>query len=232
MGGIRKMIAARAGEAIMCGRCRIHKKGEEFYWKKRDGSFKKQFPYYCAQCERELYHLRRNGKLPEVLPEGTRRCTRCKKVKEFSEFYERITRKKERVPQANCKECVAIEVKERRDRKRGFVILPPTKTHKFCHRCKEFKKKNYSVRGKLGAYCVECTADLTATWRESYPEKYKKIYDEHQERARKRTAELDDTYVRLLLTQRSKVKLTVEEIPPELIKLKRAILTVKRMMRK
>jgi hypothetical protein len=110
-----------------CRRCSKTKPVEEFY---RDKSNVSGYHHYCKRCSDELRKERRKGhKKPkefEELPEGHKRCTRCKRVLPLTDF-SLIWKDKER-RKARCKECSYEDSLLRRASK-GLPPPRPKKHH-------------------------------------------------------------------------------------------------------
>lgn len=101
-------------ETKICSRCKVAKPREEFNKgrKNPDG-----LNYYCKQCQREIHlankeynnkrcmenYYKKNPK--EVLPEGMKRCSKCKEVKPMTEQYFGKLSKSSDGFKYSCKEC-------------------------------------------------------------------------------------------------------------------------------
>ena len=71
----------------LCGRCRTSKPATSEFFTRHAGKRDGLYPY-CKAC-RSAYHYARDGRtVPEPVPNGHKRCTKCSTVKEATtEFF-------------------------------------------------------------------------------------------------------------------------------------------------
>ena len=120
------------------------------------------------------------------------------------------------------------------------------KTTKTCYKCNQtksldrFYKKTSNVTDGLSGRCKKCDNLLKAAWRKNNPEKVK-AYEKGRwkrgnkraadiERSRKQRLEMNDSYIRELMTKKTK-NLDPKDIPDDLIELHKVNLMVKRILR-
>lgn len=158
-------------EMKICSRCKVSKPREEFNKgrKNPDG-----LDYYCKQCRREIHlvnkeynnkrcmenYYKKNPK--EVLPEGMKRCSKCKEVKPMTEQYFGKLSKSSDGFKYSCKEC------------RRKTEYEPKKKHYLK------KQKRYYEENKDKIYeTTKAYRERNIEWYRSYNKQY---YEENAER--------------------------------------------------
>lgn len=148
-----------------CSSCREIKPLDDFTFDKRKADGRQSA---CRTC---YYDKTRSAKYKEKLwlrEHGLKRCSRCKKVRAFTEFYE--NRHMQDGLQSRCKVCIrAIRspdtVQRERLRKMGL------KECIVCHQILVFSAFNRFVRSADGrtSYCRQCSKDLGRIWAQNNP---------------------------------------------------------------
>jgi len=146
------------------------KNKERLRLKQREYVEKNKDKVRVYQREYRLKHSQTKQK--EILPEGTKRCSKCKQIKDKSEFY-RSKNKKSGVA-SRCKECSLADYRKKHPPQKK-EILPPNQ--KRCSKCEIVKSKSEFGKSKLGreglrASCKQCDIE----------HRKKKYYEKHPER--------------------------------------------------
>lgn len=133
-----------------CNKCKEWKPVEDFY-KTTNGGCK-----ICVQAYHKAWKLKKYPPKPKVsLPDGLRRCSKCREIKANSEFYKDANSKTGY--QHKCKVCSNIARKLRNQKYlKPKEILPDN--HKRCAKCKEVKPfaEFNKVNGKPRSRCRIC----------------------------------------------------------------------------
>lgn len=133
-----------------CSKCEEWKDSSEFY-KTTNGGCK-----ICVQAYHKAWKLKKYPPKPKVgLPDGLRRCSKCKEIKADSEFYKDTSSKTGY--QHKCKICSNAARKLRNQKYlKPKEVLPDN--HKRCAKCKEVKSfaKFNKVHGKPRSRCRIC----------------------------------------------------------------------------
>lgn len=136
-------------EHKFCRKCQEWKPTDQFYKRNRGGCIK------CIRAYQAKYYLEHYAApIPEPLPQGLKKCGRCKEVKPVNEFYRDKSEKDGY--HHHCKDC-SDEIKRKR---LGYTKTSKTmspKGYRKCSRCKVVKSDN-DFKSKTSANCIECVS--------------------------------------------------------------------------
>lgn len=148
-----------------CGRCHEERALEQFYATRSSKDGKAS---WCKLCKKDHHRETHPRKPADTVPEGMKRCGRCREIKAITEFYKVSARQAKRLGggykdglEYRCKQCAIQHVQDRHARSR----IAPRKfnENKTCARCGETKPRScFSINRQredwLDSFCHECDA--------------------------------------------------------------------------